>query len=109
MHHSHLSLVWGLTQRLPNQHPPVIYFQFYDFFILRHNMVKYQIFIALFSATMNHGYFKLCMVLLLGVLHVAKWIYVTQLSTAWFMTSLLYPHKQNLGGILESIYPSTRA
>ena len=41
-------------------------------------MVKFQIFVALLSASMHHNHFKLVMVLWLGVLHVAYWIHVRQ-------------------------------
>ena len=40
-------------------------------FIFQHNMVKCQIFVALFSAITHHSHFKLGVGLLLGVLHVA--------------------------------------
>ena len=63
---------------------------FMSFFTFRHNMVKYQTFVALFSATMHHSHFTLGMVLQLGVLHVAYRIHVRQLSTSCFMTFIFY-------------------
>ena len=48
--------------------------------------------VALFSATMHHRHFKLCMVLRLGVQHVAYRIQVCELSTSCFTTYFFFRH-----------------
>ena len=61
----------GPTRRIPNQVLQLSTSCFTTWYTYRHNMVKCQIFVVLFSATMHHSHFKLGMMLRLGILHVA--------------------------------------
>ena len=63
------ALATGPTRSLVKSHLQVIYSLLFDLVFFLHIMVKWQIFIANFSATMHHSHFKLGMVLQLQVLH----------------------------------------
>ena len=64
-------------------------------------------FVALFTATMHHSHFKLGMVLLLGVLHVAYRIHIRKLSTSCFMTKTIFRHNMLKCKIFIALFSAT--
>ena len=93
MHHSHFKLGMVLWLGVKHLSYWIHVHQlstscFLTYFILRHNMVKCQIFVTLCSATMHHSHFKLGLVLCIGVLQVAYWSHIHQLSISFFRPTL---------------------
>ena len=97
MHYSHFNLGMVLWLGVLHITYQILICQFSTFcfttyFIFLQDMVKCQIFVTLFSATMHHSHFKLGMVLWLGVLQVPIWIQVCHLSTSCFKTYFIFWH-----------------